>query len=151
MEEYMKERPPKTILPKLEQKKISKRVKRFVLNDLLPNPKINKIIMLGSLVKGTFGRYDKPFKNRIYSDVDFLLLVENNFKIPKLWKKHYMGKMYQVYNRTKLGGKILIQYAVCRKNSYQNKKHQTEAEEWGIPLLLGKSKHKFKVIYENKP
>ena len=150
MEEYMKERPPKTILSKSEQKKIFEKVKKFVLKDLLPNPKINKIILFGSLIKETFGRYEKPFKGRIYSDVDVLLLVENSFEVPNTWKKHFMGKIYQVYNRTKLDNEILIQYIVCKKEFYQNKKYQNIAEKWGVPLLLDKSKHKYVIIYEKK-
>jgi len=148
MEEYMKERPRKTIFSKSEQKKIFEKVKNFVLNDLLPNPKINKIIMFGSLVKGTFGKYEKPFKHRMYSDIDILLLVENNFRVPKKWKLHISCKLYKVFNITKLDRKILIQYMVCRKKSYTNKKHQKEAEKWGAPLLLAKSKHKYVVIYD---
>ena len=108
----MKERPKKIVLSKSEQKKIFEKVKKFVLKDLLPNPKINKILMFGSLVKGTFGKYEKPFKKRIYSDVDILLFVEDDFKVPKHWKEHFIGKIFQVYNRIKLDKKILIQYLV---------------------------------------
>ncbi len=146
----MKERPRKTIFSKPDQKKIFEEIKNFVLNDLLPNPKINKIIMFGSLVKGIFGKYDKPFKHRMYSDVDILLLVENNFIIPKKWKLHFSCELYDVFNIAKLGKKFLIQYMVCKKKSYQNKKHQKEAEKWGIPLLLTKGRNKYIVLYEKK-
>jgi predicted nucleotidyltransferase len=148
MEDYMKERPAKIILSKSGQKKILEKIKRFVLKDLLPNPKINKIILYGSLAKGTFGKYVKPFKNRIYSDADVILFVENDFKVPKKWKKHVMADLYQIYNVAKLDKKFLIQYVVCRKSSYQNKKNQKEAEKWGTPIALKKSKHKFIVLYE---
>ncbi len=146
----MKERPKKIVLSKSEQKKIFEKVKKFVLKDLLPNPKINKILMFGSLVKGTFGKYEKPFKKRIYSDVDILLFVEDDFKVPKHWKEHFIGKIFQVYNRIKLDKKILIQYLVCKRSNYQNKKYQKIAENWGVPFLLKKSKHKYIVLYEKK-
>ena len=81
----MEKRPRKTIFSKSEQRKIFEKAKNFVLNDLLPNSKINKILMFGSLVEGTFGKYEKPFKNRIFSDVDILIFVEDNFKIPSNW------------------------------------------------------------------
>ena len=134
-------------MPKSEQRKILKKAKDFILKDLLPNDKINKIIVLGSIVKGTFGRYEKAFKKRRYSDIDVLLLVENDFKVPKRWKTHLKSHLYNVYDIRKLDNKVLIQYIVCKKRSYQNKKHQKEAEKWGVPLLLKKSKHKFIVLY----
>jgi len=148
MEEYMKGRPKKTILSKSEQKKIFEKAKKFVLNDLLSSPKINKILMFGSLAKGTFGKYEKPFKNRMYSDVDILIFVENDFKIPKKWKPYFSCELYDVFYRIKLDKRILIQYMVSRKNVYQNKKHQKEAEKWGVPLLLTKSKHKYIILHK---
>lgn len=146
----MKERPGKTILPKSEQSKILKKTKSFVLKDLLPNEKINKIILFGSMAKGTFGRYEKSYKNRTYSDIDILLLVEDDFKVPKKWKPHYQGKLYNMYNIRRLHNRFLVQYMVCRKASYKNKKHQIEAEKWGVPLLLSKSKHKHTILHEKK-
>ena len=43
----MEKRPRKTIFSKSEQRKIFEKAKNFVLNDLLPNSKINKILMFG--------------------------------------------------------------------------------------------------------
>lgn len=150
MEEHMKERPGKTVLPKPEQREILKKAKSLVLKDLLPNPKINKILMFGSLVKRTFGKYEKPYKGRTYSDIDILLLVEDDFKVPEKWKLHFESDLYNVYNICKLNGKILIQYMVCRKSSYQNEEHQKEAENWGVPLLLERSRHGYIVLYERE-
>lgn len=58
--------------------------------------------------------------------------------------------LYNVYNVGRLGGKVLVQYMVCRKSSYQNRANQREAENWGVPLLLGKSRHKHIVLYDKK-
>ncbi len=148
MEDYMKERPRKAILSKIEQNKILKQVRDFVLKDLLPDKRINKILLFGSLAKGAFGRYESAYKSRTYSDIDILLFVDDEFKIPKKWKSHFECKLYDVYNVRKLKNKILIQYMVCRKRSYQNKGHQKEAEKWGVPLLLSKSRHKYIVLYK---
>ena len=144
----MKERPKKIILSKNKQKTIFEKAKAFVMKDLLPNPKINKIIVFGSIAKGTYGRYIKPYKHRSYSDVDFLVFVENEFNAPKTWNIHYSGKLYSVYNRIKLEHRILIQYMICKKKSYSNKNNQKEAEKWGAPLALEKSKNKHFIIYE---
>jgi predicted nucleotidyltransferase len=105
MKVYMEERPRKNFFSKSEKRKIFKKAKKFVLKDLLPNSKINRIIIFGSLVRGTFGKYEKPFKHRLYSDVDFLILVENDFKIPKKWKPYFSCKLYDVFNRKKLDKK----------------------------------------------
>lgn len=148
MEEYMKERPGKTVLPAPEQKRIFERAKRYVLEDLLPNPKIDKIALFGSLAKGTFGKYEKPYKGRSYSDIDVLLLVEDDFKPPKEWELHFSCKMYDVFNITRLDDEILLQYMVSRRSSYQNREHQQESEKWGVPLLLEKSRHKNIILYE---
>lgn len=148
MEDYMKDRPKKNVFPKSEQREILKRAKEFVLGDLLPNPKINKIILFGSLIEGKFGEYGKPYKDRKYSDVDVLLFVEEDFEVPDDWGEHFHCDMYDVYNARMMDGKILVQYMVCRKSSYQNKEYQKESEKWGVPLSLEKSKHRYIVIYE---
>ena len=147
MEDYMKERPKKTVFPESRQKKILEKAKKFVLVDLLPNPKINKIVLFGSLVEGKFGEYEKPFKDRKYSDVDVLLMVEENFEVPNQWGEHFHCEMYDVYNAHMMD-EILVQYMVCRKSQYQNEKYQEESEKWGVPLSLDESKHKNMVIYE---
>ncbi|MBD3156004.1 MAG: hypothetical protein GF368_05115 [Candidatus Aenigmarchaeota archaeon] len=144
----MKERPKKTIFSKFRQEAILKKTKKFVLEDLLPNPKINKIILFGSLVEGNFGEYERPFKNRRYSDVDVLLIVEDDFEVPEEWGEHFHCDIYDVYNSHMMDEEILVQYIVCRKNSYQNKEHQKESEKWGVPLSLEKSKHKNIIIHE---
>jgi predicted nucleotidyltransferase len=149
MEEHIKERPKKSILPEDEQKEILEKVKEFVLDDLLPNPKINKIILFGSLVKGTFGKYEKTYKNRIYSDIDILVMVEDDFEVQDEWKSHFSCGLYDVYNVHELDGKIPIQYLVCTKKSYEKEENQEEAEKWGVPLLLNKSKHNYIILYEN--
>ena len=148
MESHLKERPKKTIFPKQVQKAYLKKAKTFILKDLLPNNNINKIIIFGSITKGTFGRYEKLYKGRTYSDVDILLLVNNNFKTPKTWKKHFLGNLYKVYNRIRLERKITIQYLVSKEKIYKNLKNKKEAEIHGVPLLLNKSKHPHIIIYE---
>ena len=143
MEEYEKNRPRKTAFPRSERERVLEKAKDFVLKDLLPNQKINRIFLFGSLAKGKFGKYEKPFKNRWYSDIDILVFVEDDFKIPRKWKLHAKCDLYKVYNICKLERRFLVQYMICRKSSYQKKENQKEAENWGVPLLLEKSRHKY--------
>jgi len=144
----MKERPKKTIFSRSKQREMLKRAKDFVLSDLLPDPKINKIILFGSVVEGKFGEYEKPFKNRKYSDVDVLLFVEEDFEVPREWEKHLHCDMYDVYNAHWMDGEILVQYMVCRESQYQNEEYQKESEKWGVPLSLGESRHENIILYK---
>ena len=67
-----------------KSRKNSEKAREFAIGNLLPNPKINKIMLFGSLAKGTFGKYEKPFHGRKYSDVDVLLFVKDDYKIPRI-------------------------------------------------------------------
>jgi predicted nucleotidyltransferase len=149
MEDYMKERPKRKPFSMELQRGIIKRVREFVLKDLLPNPDINRIILFGSLARGEFGRYEGPFQGRIYSDIDILLLVEDDFEPRRGWELHFEGRMYNVYNTGKLDG-FLVQYMVCRRSVYEDPDCQREAEDWGVPLLLRKSRHRYIVLYEKR-
>jgi len=141
-------RPRKNVFPIKIQNEIHKRAKEFVLKDLLPNPKINRMIIIGSSVKKKFGKYEKQFKNRIYSDIDVIVFVEDSFKPSKKWKKHFFCKLYNVYEIKRLEKKYLIHYAFTKKSIYTKKKYQKEAEKYGIALALKKSKHKYITWYE---
>lgn len=148
MKGHMKDRPKRTALPKGEQEEILRNLIQYTENNLLPNSKINKIVLFGSLAEGTFGEYEKEWKHGLYSDIDIALFVEDGFEIQKTWHEHFKCKMYTVYNILKLDGKHLIQYLVARKSAYTNPKFQKEAEKWGVPLLLEKSRHKHMVLYD---
>lgn len=153
-EDYEQERPEKDIFSQPRQKAILKQVREFVKDDLLPNPKINKIILFGSLAEGKFGRYKQEYKGRIYSYIDILLLVDNDFEVPDSWELHFAGDpefegdLYQVYNQKKLESKYLMQYMVCREKSYRREENREVAEKWGVPLKLEESEHEHQVIYE---
>jgi len=150
MEEYEKDRPRKKILPKQEQRTILKKAEKFILKDLLPNMKINKILLFGSVAKGTFGRYEKKWKHGLYSDIDALILAENDYRIPKTWKHWYRNKNFTVYTHGRMDRMYLVQYMVWKRKKYENKKNQVDAEKWGIPLMLKKSKNKYRLIYEKR-
>ena len=154
MEDYRKGRPEKEVFSIERQEEIKKEVVEFVNENLVPHPKINKIILFGSLAKGEFGKYKEEYKNRIYSDIDLLLLVENDYKVPGDWKIHFEGNpdlegdLYKAYFGEKLENKFLVQYMVCRKKSYTNSENKEVAEKWGVPLKLESSEHEFEIIYQ---
>ena len=55
----------------------------------LPDTNIYLARMFGSLVKGTFGKYQGKWKGREFSDVDVLFVVKDGFNAPKSWKIHF--------------------------------------------------------------
>lgn len=150
MEDYEKERPKKTIFSEEEQLIILEKAKEFVLDDLLPDENINKLLIFGSLAKKSFGVYEKEWKHGLYSDIDILLLVEDNFEIPKGWEKWHIGDDFGVYVKGWLLDKYMIQYMVWKKKEYSDREKQISAEPWGVPLMLGESKNPYILIYEKK-
>lgn len=156
MTDYKEERPEKEVFPSERQEEIKEEVKEFVNENLIPHLKINKIVLFGSLAKGEFGKYEEKYQDRIYSDVDLLLMVENDFKVPEDWEIHFEGRpelegdLYKAYFGEKLEDKFLLQYMVCRKKSYTSPKNKEIAEGWGVPLKLEESKLDYEIIYEKK-
>lgn len=153
-DDFRQQRPQKEIFSQQRQEKILRRAVEFVKRDLLPHPNSNKLILFGSLARGDFGRYREEYKERIYSDIDILLLVDNEFEVPDSWELQFGGDpelksdLYRVYNYKKVDDKFLVQYMVCRQLSYQQEKNREVAEDWGIPLKLEDSEHAYKLIYE---
>lgn len=142
----MRERPKKTIFPKSKQKTILKEVQKFISENLPPS-KIYQKKLFGSLAKGTFGKYEKPWKNRTFSDVDVLFVVEDNFKPPKKWKLHFkpedgLMRVYEIATISIEDVKVDVQYIIFPKTYASLKKTKDFAEKWGIPLKKD-SKHKF--------
>ncbi len=144
---YADARPKKYVWPAGKQTELRRQVTERVLSRLLPDTSIENVALFGSLAKGTFGEYQRPFHRRRYSDIDVLLVVGPGFRAPKNWRVRLACKMYTVYN----GGQIcrkLVQYSVCSQRNRRNRIFQKEAETWGVPLKLGRSTHKNTIIYE---
>ncbi len=150
MEKYEKERPNKIFFSISEQNKLIEKTKEYVLRNFSPFQKIDKIILFGSLAKGTFGKYEKEWKHGFYSDIDLLLLVENDYNIPEKWKVWFKHNKFTVFTCGKIDHKYLIQYMVWKRKQYEIIQNQIDVEKWGIPLLMEKGKNKFIVLYEKK-
>ena len=91
----MEKRPKKTNFPAEEQIKLRDLAIEKIKSELLPNNKIIKIILIGSSIKGTFGKYEAPgFRESLYSDFDFIIFVENDYVIPKWLNKEPNAKPF---------------------------------------------------------
>jgi predicted nucleotidyltransferase len=150
---YMPEQPEKRPLPLKKQEEIREKATSFVVHSLLPNKKISKIFLFGSLARREFGKYEKPFRGRSYSDIDIMVITNDGFKPNKKWKVWLNGKYYDIYNVTyldfELEDKVLLQYAVVKDRTLGIEEARKEGEKWGVPLLLSESSHPTRLIYSS--
>ncbi len=150
--DYMKERPQKNIFPIKKQMLILGQIKKFVLNNLPKNTKLYRKRLFGSLAKGTFGKYEGKWKGREFSDVDVLLVVDDNFRPPRKWKIHFKPKEgpMRVYDIEVVPIAtndetvfVDVQYIIIPKTYASKPETIASAESWGIPLKKNFSKNKF--------
>ena len=132
----------KEILPEAKQEEILNKVKEYTKNEFGNYPKVHSIVAIGSITNRQLGKYSKAKRGRLYSDIDLLIFVDNDFEIPKTWKFHLQSDYYTVYNIIEIG-KILLPYWICRKSDYTDLAKQKIVEQRGVPFKLGKSKNKF--------
>lgn len=149
---YMKGRPPKTIFSIEKQTMVQNQIKKWLRNNLPPNTEFYRKRIFGSLAKGTFGKYTSEYKERLYSDVDVLFVVDDNFKAPKKWKVQfeYIKNVWIVYDRDIIPIKmenekipLLIQFIVIKKSFAAKFVALEDAEKWGIPLKRNTTKNKY--------
>ncbi|MBU1112134.1 MAG: hypothetical protein ABIG93_00815 [archaeon] len=154
MEDHLKSRPKKVPFKLSKQRELRKTAIHLVKNRLLPHQKIIKIILIGSSVKGNFGKYKSPgFRGSLYSDFDFIVFVDSYYKIPKWLKRELNGKPFAddklnlAYRNKKLiDNKFDIEVFFVRKSSMKNPKIKKLGELAGIPMSKN-SKHKHLVVY----
>jgi len=154
MEEYLKKRPQKKVFQKEEIDFLRNKAIDKIKLKLLPDEKIIKIILIGSSVKNTFGEYGPPgFRDSLFSDFDFIVFVENNYKIPHWLDNEPTGKpfpddsMNLTYRNKKfIENKYDVEVFFIRKSNMQDSKIQRLGELAGIPMTLH-SKHKHLVVY----
>ncbi len=153
----MIKRPPKKIYHIQEIEKLRNRAIEKIKTLFLPDEKIIKICLIGSSVKNNFGKYDPPgFRGSLYSDFDFIVFVEDNYKIPKWVIKEPLGKpfsrdeinlAYRIKNF--IDNKHDAEIFFIRKKNMHNKQIQEEGELAGIPMTP-KSKNLSILIFEKK-
>lgn len=90
-----------------DQKDAFERFRKFIVPYLKKIPEIKEASIWASLAEGKFGTYEKEFNGQIGSDVDLVLLLEDNSKIPasfknlkvdKSWFSGYMNKSFRHFN-----------------------------------------------------
>tara|TARA_Y100000034_G_C6867783_1_gene395731 strand:- start:367 stop:846 length:480 start_codon:yes stop_codon:yes gene_type:complete len=156
-EQYLKSRPKKKPFTiKVQERLRNEAIDKLKLK-LLPNDKIIKILLIGGSVKGTFGQYADPgFRGSLYSDFDFIVFVEEDYKIPKWLKKEPTGKPFPddklnlAYRDKKfIDNKYDVEIFFIRRKNMEDVKIQKLGEMAGIPMTEN-SKHKKLVVYGGK-
>lgn len=154
MEEYLKKRPQKKVFQKEEIDNLRNQAIDKIKSKLLPDEKIIKIILIGSSVKNSFGKYEPPgFRGSLFSDFDFIVFVDDNYQIPQWLDKEPNGKpfpdnsMNLAYrNKGFIEDKYDVEVFFIRKSNMQDSKIQQLGELAGIPMTSD-TKHKHFIIY----
>jgi hypothetical protein len=157
MEEYLKERPLKTIFSRNKTDTLRNKAIEKIKAKLLPDKGIIKIVLIGSSVKDSFGKYEPPgFRGSLFSDFDFIVFVEDDYKIPNWLNREPDGKpfpddnMNLAYrNKNFVENKFDVEIFFIRESNMQNSKIQKLGELAGIPMTSS-SKHKHLVVYSKK-
>ena len=157
MEEHLKKRPQKKVFPKVKIDSLRNQAIEKIKSKLLPDEKIIKIILIGSSLKNSFGEYEPPgFRGSLFSDFDFIVFIEDDFKIPKWLDKEPEGKpfpnsaMNLAYrNKNFIDDKYDVEVFFIRKSNMHDPKIQELGELAGIPMTQD-SKHKHLVVYSKK-
>lgn len=148
MEDYLKTRPKKTYFSISEQLKLRRKAEERIKEILLPNEGIQKIILIGSSVKGTFGEYEPPgFRGSLYSDFDFIVFVDDDYQISSSLTLEFDGKPFEddnlnlAYRESKfVDAKYDAEIFFVRESSLNNYEIIKAAERAGIPMTID-SKH----------
>lgn len=154
MENHLKYRPKKTIYPNSKTIKLRNEAIETIKKKLLPNDLIIKIILIGSSVKGSFGKYNPPgFRGSLYSDFDFIVFVKDNYQIPVWLNKEPDGKPFPddsknlaYRNRKLIQDKYDFEIFFIQETTMNVPSYQKLGEEAGIPMSED-SLHSHLIIY----
>jgi predicted nucleotidyltransferase len=155
MEPHLKTRPHKKAFPQKEIDRLRNKAIDKIKLKLLPDEKVVKIVLIGSSVKGSFGVYDPPgFRGSLYSDFDFIVFVEDDYKIPKWLDREPDGKPFAdanlnlaYRNKKFIDDKYDIEVFFLRRTGFEDPAIQTDGELAGIPMT-DCTEHKHSVVYD---
>ena len=141
-DDFMKSKPDRVIFSSQDRERVLFSVKQWFAQEKLPT-RLYKKRIFGSLAKKYFGEYVAPVNGKKFSDVDILLIVDDDFTPLPHWKIQfdYIPDLWVVYDAevilVDLGTRkieVELQFIVIKKSFSEKKETITDAEEWGIPL-----------------
>ena len=148
MEPHLLSRPRKAPFDLAEQVRLRDEAVQKIKSVLLPDAGIEKIVLIGSSVKGSFGKYDPPgFRGSLFSDFDFIVFVADDYQIPSTLTREPDGRPFPddalnlAYRQKNfLRDTYDAEIFFIRKSSAEDPKIRFLGEEAGIPMTA-ESKH----------
>ena len=154
MEAHLLSRPQKRVYSQEKTGELRDEAVSVVLASLLPNDQIEKIILIGSSIKGGFGEYKPPgFRGSLYSDFDFIVFVEDGYEIPEWLEFEPAGKPFSedslnhAYRSRKFIREVYDIEVFFIFTTTLNDSVVKEAEAAGIPMSSN-SKHPHLIVFE---
>ena len=143
----------KMIYSKKKQRKIINKIIK-ILKPVFKNSSVERVLIYGSLARMELGKYDKLHHGRIYSDIDVLIIVDGNIKLPKGFKENLnlpkeivkiTKKVCYRYNSSfNLEDKFSIHIHVFNKNVHD----KILALKKGIPVSWPVNRRKAILLYK---
>lgn len=121
----MKSRPKKNLYP--DQTDVWNKAQKHLVELVNDKPCVQEAIVWASLAEGKFGLYEEPYGNREVSDIDLVVIIDEDFPLPKTWKFTTVKK--SCFDLYKLG-----------YFEYQNHTHPIDG------LLVFPSRHNLKEV-----
>lgn len=154
MEDHLKSRPNKHVYNKSKVDFLKKIAVDSLLDELLPDLAVLKVVLIGSSLKGSFGEYDPPgFRGSLYSDFDFIVFVKDNYVIPAWLEREVDGRpfpderMNLAYRSRKfVEDRYDIEVFFVRESSWEDAGICELGEKAGIPMSEA-SEHVYEVVY----
>lgn len=134
---------PERIVFSIEDQNFVLRAVREWFNQKNINFSCYKKRIFGSLAKKYFGEYINSIKAKQFSDVDILLVVDDDFKPQSHWKIQfdYIPNFWVVYDAETISVSIKdrvidveLQFIVITKTFSEQNETIDDAEKWGVPL-----------------
>jgi predicted nucleotidyltransferase len=155
MEPHLVSRPIKMPFDPQEQGRLRDLAIRKIKEMFLPDEDIVKIILIGSSVKGTFGKYEPPgFRGSLFSDFDFIIFVRNGYHIPNSLKGEPDGRLFQdekldlAYRKGKVVEGIFdFEIFFVRESAMNDPDIIERGEAAGIPMRESTTQNKFVIVY----
>ncbi len=150
----MEQKPPKKIYPVEEQRRILDAATVYIRGRLLPDSRVDKILIDGSLASWQFGEYDRPLPEKYgsgrHSDIDCVAIVDEGYAPNPEWKEVARRLFWEVYELGVLEGKYPVQCLFVKKSALQNKEAVEQGEAYGVPMKLESSKNQYVLIYDRE-
>ena len=97
---------PREVYP--NQELVERRIREHLLSTKLDYPFADEVRLMGSLAFGQFGVYYEPERKhkipKYASDVDLLVIADENYPVPGDWTKKYPFIFFDVYDLGTLNG-----------------------------------------------